>query len=132
MKSRAALKKSEMNPQFMKILVQKEHLLHKIQEILFPTAQFEATQPDWAALFYTSHIVNMSEHPVDTLNEVLEYMTGIVLPTCQGQRNYKVHENAMKLIYAMTLSLTSLRCLERMFHDSALLGFMCAMATQNN
>jgi len=74
----------------------------------------------------------MSDKPVDTLSEVLEYMTGIVLPTCQGQRNYKVHENAMKLIYAMTLSLTSLHCLERLFHDSALLGFMRDMATQKN
>ena len=74
----------------------------------------------------------MAEEPVETLNAVLEYLTGIVLPTSQGQRNYKVHENAMRLCYALTLSLTSIRCLERLFHDTLLLNFMCEMGIQKN
>lgn len=34
----------------------------------------------------------------------------------------------MRLIYALTLSLTSIQCLERLFHDEALLGLISEMA----
>ena len=36
----------------MKQVAAKEHLLHKVQEVLVPPAQFEKEQPDWAAHFY--------------------------------------------------------------------------------
>ena len=36
----------------------------------------------------------------------------------------------MRLVYTMTLSLTSIRCLERLFHDGQLLEHMFDMATK--
>ena len=36
----------------------------------------------------------------------------------------------MKLIYALTLSLTSILCLERLFHDRVLLDLMSKMAVR--
>ena len=114
----------------MKILVAKEHLLHKVQELLVPGAQFEKDQPDWSALFYVSQTINMSEDPVNTLNEVMVYLTSVVLPTSDDNRNYRVFENAMRLMYAMSITLTSIRCIERIFHDEALMNFIYSMATR--
>ena len=57
--------KRELSSQFLKLLGRKEHLLHKVQEMLVPSAQFEKTQPDWAALFYIAQTVNMSDQPVE-------------------------------------------------------------------
>ena len=59
----------------------------------------------------------MSEEPVEMLGEVLEYLTGIVMPTSLDSRNYPVFHNTMRVLYAMTLALTSIRCIERLFHD---------------
>ena len=42
----------EMNMQFMRHLFEKNHILHKVQEVLVPPQQFERDQPDWAACFY--------------------------------------------------------------------------------
>ena len=50
-----------------------------------------------------------------------------ILPTSQSKKNYKVFENAMKLIYTLTLSLTSILCVKRLFHDRVLLDFMSPM-----
>ena len=69
----------------------------------------------------------MAKDPTETLGEVLDYMNTDVLPSSQSQKNYKVFENAMKLIYALSLSLTSINCLERLFHDRVLLDLMSKM-----
>lgn len=66
----------------------------------------------------------MSEVPVDELHSVLEYLTGIVLPTSLESRNYRVFTNTMRLLYALTLTMTSIRCIERLFNDELLLGNM--------
>mgnify|MGYP000350719313 CR=1 FL=1 len=72
----------------------------------------------------------MSEEPTNTLNDVLNYLNEIVLPTSIESRNYPVFHNAMRVIYAFTLTLTSIRCIERLFHDDLLLGFIYEMATR--
>ena len=59
----------------------------------------------------------MSKEPLDELHAVLEYLTGIVLPTSLEQRNYRVSANTMRQLYAFTLTLTSIRCIERLLND---------------
>ena len=98
--------------------------------MIVPPAQFEKDQPDWASLFYLAQTVNMSEEPITVLSEVLEYLTGIVLPTSLESRNYPVFHNTMRVLYAMTLALTSIRCIERLFHDEILLANIFEMATK--
>ena len=71
----------------------------------------------------------MSVRSQDTLNQVIEYLTGTVLPTSLEQRNYRVFTNAMRMLYAFTLTLTSIRCLERLLNDEYLLNWMFQMAT---
>ena len=71
----------------------------------------------------------MSARPLEALHEVLEYLTGIVLPTSLDQRNYRVFTNSMRMLYAFTLTSTSIRCIERLFNDELLLHSMFEMLT---
>lgn len=66
----------------------------------------------------------MGVAPLDDLHSVLEYLTGIVLPTSLEQRNYRVFTNTMRLLYTCTLTFTSIRCIERLFNDELLLDNM--------
>ena len=72
----------------------------------------------------------MSEEPTTTLDEVLEYLTHTVLPISLDQRNYPVFHNSMRVLYGLSLTLTSIRCIERLFHDEILLNQIFEMATR--
>ena len=64
------------------------------------------------------------------LDQVLKYLTDVVFPTAFGEKNYKVVTNIARLLFCITLSLTSIKCIERLLNDEKLLENLKEMATK--
>ena len=64
------------------------------------------------------------------LDQVLKYLTDVVFPTAFGEKNYKVVTNIARLLFCITISLTSIKYIERLLNDDKLLENLKEMATK--